>query len=118
MNSFNQLLDQSISESHILATVKAFLVSCQWQIEVNEKLISIPENCEIKVLTRAYISAGEGVFLGDHFESVVILGSPPDQPASAELGYLRLYFNLQGQFVSEDRWQQGESSMRLGIQTR
>ena len=58
------------------------------------------------VASRAYVKAhAPDIFLGDHYEAVVYLA--PEVLGDnwlATAGTLKLYFNLDGDFVSEDRY--------------
>lgn len=58
--------------------------------------------------SRAIIKADlDDVFLDDHLEAVVLLGKEiVGENVSAKYGMIKMYFNLQGQFVSEDRHSQ------------
>jgi hypothetical protein len=85
---------------------RSFLETCGWSLEIGEKLISIPRETELGVRSRAFIRAdAEDVFLEDHYEAVVIIGIESlGEHQRAKYGVLRMYFNLNGEFISEDRY--------------
>jgi len=90
----------------VMGAAKSFLESCGWSLEIDEKLVSIPKGTEIYIRSRAYVKAdAEDVFLGDHYEAVVLIGKVSiGKHKRAEYGLLRMYFNLNGEFVSQDRY--------------
>ena len=100
-----QSLDEKIPAELVLRTVRDFLDSAGWMLEFDGLLIPIPRNPEPVIVTRAFVKAhAPDVFLGDHFEAVVALG--PELIGDnllARVGILRLYFDIDGMFVSEDR---------------
>ena len=102
-----QHLDRALPVSSIMAQTQTFLESCNWRLEIDNAVIEIPENVELVVRSRAFVKADlvDEVFLGDHFEAVVLLGKEViGENVRAQYGVLRIYFNLDGQFVSEDRY--------------
>lgn len=101
-------LDIVLPISSILAHTRAFLESCGWKLEIDNEVIEIPKNVEVVVRSRAFIKAElDDVFLDDHFEAVVVVGKEDiGDNVCACYGVLRMYFNLDGQFVSEDRYNQ------------
>jgi len=101
-----QHLDTALPVSSILAQTQAFLERCCWKLEINNEIIEIPKNVELVVRSRAFVKADlNDLFLGDHFEAVVLLGQEiVGENICARYGVLRMYFNLAGQFVSEDRY--------------
>ena len=100
-----QELDERIPADAVLRTVYAFLESAEWRLEFGDSIVPIPRDPAPVILTRAFIKAHvPGVFLGDHYEATVALG--PERIGThtiARAGVLKLYFNREGQFVSEDR---------------
>jgi hypothetical protein len=71
-------------------------------------MILIPQNVDILVRSRAFIKADieHAVFLDDHYEAVVLIGVDDQAPYHAKYGILKLYFNMEGTFISEDRYSQ------------
>ena len=102
----NELLNEVVPIDKVIADARRFLTECGWLLEIEGQVIPLPKDLELRVQTRAYISASApDVFLGDHFEAVVLLGcNHVGSNWIAEHGYLKLYFDLGGQFVSEDRF--------------
>ena len=101
-----QHLDTALSVSKVLEQAQAFLERCGWKLEIGSEVIEIPKNVELVVRSRAFVKADlKDVFIGDHFEAVVLLGEVLIyENVRAKFGVLRMYFNLDGQFVSEDRY--------------
>jgi hypothetical protein len=101
-----QYLDTALPISSVLAQTHAFLERCYWKLEIDNEIIEITKNVELVVHSRAFVKADlDDLFLGDHFEAVVLLGQEiVGENVCARYGVLRMYFNLDGQFVSEDRY--------------
>ena len=101
-----RLLDVVLPVSSVLEQAAAFLRSCDWALEIEGEQINIPAGVELLVRSRAFIKAElDDVFLADHFEAVILLGSVRvGGNVRARYGVLRMYFNPEGQFVSEDRY--------------
>jgi hypothetical protein len=99
-------LDTLLPISHVLTTTRTFLAGSNWQLEINDVVVSIPADTELVVRTRAFVKAeAQDVFLDDHFEAIVLIGSQMiGQSSQALYGVLRLYFDRHGQFISEDRF--------------
>jgi hypothetical protein len=99
-------LDETIPSEAVLRAVYAFLDSAEWTLEFNDGIVPIPRRPEPVLVSRAFIKAHVAdVFLGDHFEAVVALA--PEQVGEnivARGGLLKLYFDRDGHFVSEDRY--------------
>ncbi len=107
--SAEQELDRAIPREKVLAAVRQFLDAAGWELEFGEpaRVLRIPREPAPLLVSRAYVKAeAPGVFMGDHYEAVVALG--PDVGAEygvfATRGRLKLYFNLDGDLVSEDRF--------------
>jgi hypothetical protein len=100
-----QLVERIPTEA-VLRAVHDFLDSADWELEFDEVVIPIPRCPEPVIISRAFIKAHSAdVFLGDHFEAVVALA--PEQVGDnivARGGRLKLYFDREGHFVSEDRF--------------
>ena len=86
-------------------TNPSLLDRCGWELEIDESLTSIPRETPIGVRSRAFIKADAAdIFLGDHYGAVVLLGIEAiGEYQRAKYGVLRMYFNAEGDFVSEDR---------------
>jgi hypothetical protein len=99
-------IDMLLPVAHVRASAHAFLATCNWQLEIDEEMVTIPHDAELCVRSRAFVKADVGdVFLDDHFEAVVLIGKVQLGPnVGATYGVLRLYFNAAGQFISEDRY--------------
>jgi hypothetical protein len=101
-----RLVDGVLPVSSVLRQTTTFLARCDWKLEIEEDVIvEIPTDTELIVRSRAFIKADheEHIFLDDHFEAVVLLGKVMiGEIIRAKYGVLRMYFNLEGQFVSED----------------
>jgi hypothetical protein len=99
-------IDDVIPCKKVLADVRAFLSGCDWMLEIDDALIRIPHDADLRVQTRAYVVAdAPDIILGDHFEAVVILGCRVDgENWVADYGYLKLYYNTNGEFLTEDRY--------------
>ncbi len=99
-------LDEKIPAEVVLRAAHAFLESAEWTLEFDERLTPIPRVPEPAIISRAFIKAHiADVFLGDHYEAVVALA--PEQVGCnlvARGGELRLYFDREGRFISEDRF--------------
>ncbi len=85
---------------------RAFLEKCNWELEIGERLVKIPKNEKLFVQTRAYILANApDIFLGNHYEAVVLLGyEKSDDNIIPKYGYLKMYYDEEGCFISEDRY--------------
>jgi hypothetical protein len=101
-----RLVDGFLPVSSVLRQTNTFPARCDWKLEIEEDVIvEIPIDTEIIVRSRAFIKADieEHIFLDDHFEAVVLLGKVMiGESIRAKYGVRRMYFNLEGQFVSED----------------
>jgi hypothetical protein len=99
-------IEAMLPKAKVIQQAKSFLDLCGWNLEIDGGLISIPEHTEISVRSRAYIKAdAEDVFLNDHYEAVILIGNERiGEHQRAKYGVLRMYFNLSGEFVSEDRY--------------
>jgi len=96
------MIDEIIPMEKVLADGRAFLDECEWELEIEDSMITIPKGTDLQVQTRAYILANApDIFLGDHYEAVLLLGSEEWSPI---YGYLKMYYDLQGNFISEDRF--------------
>jgi hypothetical protein len=98
-------IEAIIPKEKIIQVVREFLHSCDWQLEIDEEMIPIPQDAEIRVRSRAFIKADieDAIFLGDHYEAAALIGIDEGFHAP-KYGILKLYFNLKGEFVSEDRY--------------
>jgi len=82
-------MDQIIPIAKVLVDAKALLDDCEWELEIEGSMLTIPKDTEIQVQTRAHILANApDIFLGDHYEAVVLLGCDDWSPI---YGYLKLY---------------------------
>jgi hypothetical protein len=99
-------IDAILPKEKVIKRAQLFLDSCDWSLEIGASLVSIPKDTQICVRSRAFIKAdAEDVFLGDHYEAVVLIGIESiGELQRAKHGVLRMYFNLDGEFVSEDRY--------------
>ena len=99
--------DDVIPVQAILAAVIEFLDSADWRLEFEGAgVVTIPREPRPVVASRAYVEAHTtDVFLGNHYEAVVYLG-PETQGdyCVPSFGMLKMYFDMQGRFVSEDRF--------------
>jgi hypothetical protein len=105
-SELSRFIDTVLPISNVLEQTASFLEKCGWALEIDDELIEMPKDIELSVRSRAFIKANlEDVFMGDHLEAVVLLGREvAGEHVRAEYGVLRMYFNLEGQFVSEDRY--------------
>lgn len=100
-------VESALPVASVLKQAADFLARCGWELEIEEDVVEIPEDTELIVRSRAFIKADiEGqLFLDDHFEAVVLIGKVVlGENIRAKYGVLRMYFNLEGHFVSEDRY--------------
>ncbi len=99
-------IEKSIPIHKVTNDIKGFLDECGWEIEIDDNFIKIPRDAKIKIQTRAYIIAdAPDIFIGDHFEAVVILGCEElGENWISKYGYIKMYYDLNGNFVSEDRY--------------
>jgi hypothetical protein len=106
MSSLEAELDAKIPLAAVLNAVEEFLDSAEWKLEYGDRVLEIPRTPKPIVKTRSFVKAhAADVFIGDHFEATVALGPRIiGNNVIATAGTLRLYFNLQGKFVSEDRY--------------
>jgi hypothetical protein len=104
--NITDVLDAVIPVSRVLDATRTFLTRCGWRLEIDEYSVTIPSDVELEVRSRAFVKAdNHEVFLDDHFEAVVLLGKEAFGTSyRAAYGVLCLYFNQEGQFVSEDRY--------------
>ena len=99
-------VEAALPVTSVLKQAAAFLTKCGWELEIENVVVGIPTDTELIVRSRAFIKAElEGqIFLDDHFEAVVLIGRVMiGERIRAQYGVLKMYFNLEGQFVSEDR---------------
>ena len=99
-------LDAKIPEAAVLASVMAFLEEADWKLEFHDgEARTIPRQPEPLVASRAFVKAHvPDIFLGDHYEAVVYLGAERvGDNWVPTAGTLKLYFDRDGNFVSEDR---------------
>ncbi len=101
-------IEAIITREKVIQAAKDFLSTCEWSLEIDEVMILIPQDVEILVRSRAFIKADieHVVFLDDHYEAVVLIGIDNENPHCAKYGILKMYFNLEGKFISEDRYSQ------------
>lgn len=102
----NELIDQVIPVDKVIADARAFLAECEWKLEIGDTLVDLPENIELRIRSRAYIAAtAPNVFIGDNFEVAIMLGCDDTGSNWVPIhGHLVLYYDLNGNFVSEDRY--------------
>ena len=116
---FQALLDSTLSEARVLASVAAFLESQSWVVYRDEAPIDIPKGVELRLLSRQFVKADHGgVYMGDHLEADVMVGLKRRDDAehpeldelflSAEYCYMRLYFDLAGQLLSDEIIEQSD----------
>ncbi len=99
-------LDEQISAEAVLRAAHEFLDSAGWMLEFDGVMTPIPHRPEPVIISRAFVKAHVAdVFLGDHYEAVIALA--PEHVGSnlvARGGILKLYFDREGRFISEDRF--------------
>lgn len=105
IHELDRYIDDLLPASAVLRQAAAFLAECRRRLEIGEEVVEVPEDAELAVRSRAFIKADlDDVFLGDHLEAVVLLGREEiGDNARAKYAVLRMYFDLAGRFVSEDR---------------
>lgn len=105
-SQMTEQLDGEIPVASVVAQTQAFLERCGWKLEIDSEILEIPRDVELVVRSRAFVKAEQGdVFLGDHFEAVVLIGKRAvGENLCASHAVLKLYFNLEGQLISEDRY--------------
>ena len=99
-------IDEIIPNQKVIEDASQFLNECNWKLEIEEKVLSIPKDVELRIQTKAYIQAiAPNIFLGNHYEAVVIIGCDiKSEHWIAKYGYLKMYYDLKGVFISEDRY--------------
>jgi hypothetical protein len=99
-------IESIISKEKVIREAKAFLITCDWMLEIDEEMVSIPQDIEIHIRSRAFIKADteNAVFLDNHYEAVILIGIEDERDKCPKYGYLKMYFNLKGDFISEDRY--------------
>jgi hypothetical protein len=100
-------VEAALPVASVLKQAAAFLAECGWELDIGDVIVKIPTDTELIVRSRAFIKAelAGQIFLDDHFEAVVLLGKEIiGESIRAKYGVLKMYFNLEGQFVSEDRY--------------
>ena len=105
-SQLNGQLDRVIPVASVVAQTQEFLERCGWKLEIDNEIVEIPRDVEVFVRSRGFVKAEQGdVFLGNHFEAVVLIGKRlVDEYLRASHAVLKLYFNLEGQLISEDRY--------------
>jgi hypothetical protein len=95
--------DAVIPRSKVIETAIAFLRSTGFRLQIEEdKWVTIPRSADLVLWTRSFIKQEDAeTLLGDHYEATVMLGRL-DGGNCPDIGYLRLYFNSDGEFVRED----------------
>ena len=111
LQSHEQITEQIeavLPKEKVMREANIFLDRCGWKLEIDATVISIPQDIQIGIRSRSYVKAdAEDVFLGDHYEAVILIGIESiGEYNRAKYGILRMYFDLQGRFVSEDRHNQ------------
>jgi hypothetical protein len=101
-------IEAIISREKVIQVAKDFLSTCKWSLEIDEAMILIPQDVDILVRSRAFIKADieHAVFLDDHYEAVVLISVDDQALYYAKYGIIKLYFNMEGTFISEDRYSQ------------
>lgn len=95
-------IESILSKEKVIEQAQSFLESCGWSLEINGELVSFPKQTDLSIRSRAFIKAdSDNVFCDDHYEAVVLIGGDSGR---AKYGVLKMYFNLNGNFVSEDRY--------------
>ncbi|MCM8525900.1 MAG: hypothetical protein NE327_05245 [Lentisphaeraceae bacterium] len=99
-------IDLVIPDQKVIKDVRAFLEHCDWQLEIEEQIKLLPKNIKLEIQTKAFIKAkAPDIFLGDHYEVVVFLGCIKSKENwIPEYGYIKLYYDLNGVYISEDRY--------------
>lgn len=102
-------IEKILPTSKVITDIKIFLNECNWEIEIADELIKIPINTDIRIQTRAFVLAdAPDIFIGNHYEVVGILGCEVvGDNWNAKYGYLKMYYDLNGNFISEDRYPAG-----------
>lgn len=100
------MIDRVIPQARVLVEARKFLAECGWELEIGDSRVEIPVNTELRVQTRAYVVAdAPDVLLGNHYEAVVLLGCEKvGENWRPQFGYLKMYFDERGNFVTEDRY--------------
>jgi hypothetical protein len=105
-------IDAVIPESAVSEAAIRFLDSAEWELEFDGMgMVTIPREPRPIVASRAYIKPHAHGGFGDHYEAIVYLGpeawltnTATHQNWTPRSGVLRLYFNLNGRFITEDRY--------------
>ncbi len=99
-------IDNIIPIEKVLSDAKLFLNECGYALEIGDELIRLPIDINLEVQTRAYIMANApDIFLGNHYEAVILLEvEKNDKNWISKYGYLKLYYDESGKFISEDRY--------------
>lgn len=95
MNDIQSALEQLLPESVVLMHCYRLLSKAHFQIEDHENIILMEEELDLQVYSRSYISGRpEEMYLGNHFEAVVVLGAEwINGLLNAKYGLMRLYFD-------------------------
>ncbi|MGH9942441.1 MAG: hypothetical protein ACRD9R_08810 [Pyrinomonadaceae bacterium] len=99
-------LDAVLPIESVLRQATAFLDACAWTLEISDDhFVNIPQGTTLVVRSRAFVKAdmSDYVLLDDHFEAVVHVGEA-EGLRRAKYAVLRMYFNAEGKFVTEDRY--------------
>lgn len=100
------MLDALFPEAVAEQALVEFLDEAGWRLEFDDVgILSVPQDPPPKLISRAFIAAhAPDVLLGDHFEAVFALAPEwVGENVRGRAGYLRLYFDAEGRFVTEDR---------------
>jgi hypothetical protein len=102
--SAEQELDEKIPLDAVLAAAESVLTESSWSFESETGTVTIPRDPKPEVVSRAFVLAhAPDAFLGDHYEAIVALGPRVvGENLVPTAGQLKLYFDSNGHFVSED----------------
>ena len=100
------LIEERIPKDRVLSAVEEFLQSADHELEMDNRVISFLSSDTFRVISRAYVISDDDEGFGDHFEAGVGLGAEEldDGSWSYTKGILRIYFSLDGEMITEDRF--------------
>ncbi|MFD0894515.1 hypothetical protein KBB96_06155 [Luteolibacter ambystomatis] len=100
-------LDARLPVTVVMAAALDLLDHCGWKMEFDGlEVMTVPRRPAPLLVSRAFVREEfEGFAFGDHFEAGIAL-DPLITPEGlqARAGFLKLYFDLEGQMIGEDRF--------------
>lgn len=99
-------MDTVLPISLVIGQAREFLDSCNWCLEIDdENTVTIPSDTLLFVRSRAFVLNDDKDVFGNHFQAIVEVGRETiGSLTRPKYVVLKLYFNLSGRMITEDRF--------------